>query len=155
MSSATIEQPDIAVFAPDGNLQLVVEVKSRRGVDAEWAIALRRNLYADALLPDAPYFLLASPERLFLWKRSGEAGIADAPAYEISASPVLAPYFGEIRAHLDHISGYGFEMIVAAWLTDVINSDAPPKEHPHAQWLIESGLYEIIKNGRVQFGVRA
>ena len=57
-----MKQADIAVYDPDGQLQLVVEIKNRLGASAEWAARLRHNLLVHSFIPRAPYFLLALPD---------------------------------------------------------------------------------------------
>jgi hypothetical protein len=43
--------PDFAVFSPDRQLQLVVEVKGTPRTDSNWAAKLRRNLLSHGAVP--------------------------------------------------------------------------------------------------------
>src|SRR5215831_18277134 len=73
---------DIAVYSPDGQLQLVVEAKSQQQTSREWAARFRRNLLVHDVIPPANYFLLAMPDHLYLWKDG--VNLAEAPpTYEI------------------------------------------------------------------------
>jgi hypothetical protein len=52
---------DIVAYSPDHHRVLVVECKGRKETSPQNAALLRRNLLTHALIPDAPYFLLAFP----------------------------------------------------------------------------------------------
>ena len=50
------------------------------------------------------------------------------------------------------VSGPAFELLVAAWLGDVIRSTEPPEERPDDQsWLAESGFRTAVKDGRIEY----
>lgn len=139
---------DVAVYSADGKLQLVVEIKSRPGASAEWAIRMRRNLLSHAVIPQAPYFLLALPDFFYLWTDAESVGNLAAPDYQIEASEVLAPYLSQATQSLDKLSGYGLELIVTSWLEDVVHAELRRETvGPNLQWLLDSGLYEAIRHG--------
>ena len=107
---------DIAVYGPDGQLQLVVEIKNRPGASAEWATRLRHNLLVHSFIPRAPYFLLALPDFFYLWTDAMSASSLAKPDYKIKATKILAPYLDQLTQPLNGLSGYGFEMIMTSWL---------------------------------------
>src|ERR1017187_7819118 len=60
---------DFVAYDRDGGVLLLAEAKSRHGTSQDWAAGLRRNMLAHGLLPWAKYFLIATPERMYLWKQ--------------------------------------------------------------------------------------
>jgi hypothetical protein len=154
--SAAVYHPDFVAFDPEGNALLVAEAKARTGTSASWAAKMRRNLLAHGLVPDARYFLLALPDRFYLWtdQESNRADIP--PTYEIDAGSILGPYFEKAGVTAETISGEAFELIVAAWLHGLVQRRQPEddlrRKHP---WLFESGLIESIRGGKVEHEVVA
>jgi hypothetical protein len=103
-------------------------------------------MFNHLLLPRAPFFLLALPERFFLWKNASPLE-ATPPDYEIDASLVLQPYAGNLHMPLAALSEDGFDILVRSWLDDVVNST---RLRQSDQWLAESGLYDAIKQGSIK-----
>lgn len=146
-----MKRADIMVYSPDGQLQLAVEVKNKLYAPKEWATQMHRNLLAHSMLPHTPYFLLALPDRFYLWHSpSLTAGDIDlAPQFTGEAAKVLAPLLnGSIHA-LNDISEQGLELLVTAWLGDLVRTESSRTLAPHLQWLFDSGLYESIRGGSV------
>jgi hypothetical protein len=145
------DRADIAVFSPDKNLKLVVEVKGNRGASGEWASQLRRNLLVHQAIPRSPFFLLALPDRLYLWK-NGSDSIEPRPAYFVADSaPIISGYLNEGAKEETNTTWQGLELIFANWLNLLtISNLTEEKAAPHEKWLLESGLYEAIKNGSVE-----
>ena len=145
-----MRQADIAVYDPDGQLQLVVEIKNRSGASAEWATRLRHNLLVHSFIPRAPYFLLALPDFFYLWTDALSASNLAKPNYKIKATKILAPYLNQLPWSLNDLSRYGFEMIITSWLERIVHTDLQIDEAgPNLQWLFDSGLYEAISHGSV------
>jgi hypothetical protein len=139
---------DILVTSADHTPQLVVEVKNRTGVTPEWAVRLRRNLLAHAAVPHTPFFMLALPDRFFLWK--GQHTSPDAPAdYVVDAADLLRPYAGGNGAGEGASSGYALELMISAWLHDLLRADHLEPDERLA-WLFDSGLYDAIRHGAVR-----
>ena len=109
---------DVAVYSPEGNLQLVVEIKNRSGASAEWVIQMRRNLRVHAIIPPSPYFLLVLPDFFYLWTDAVSVPDPAPPAYQIKAEEVLAPYLDQSTRVLIHSNEYSFELLVTSWLED-------------------------------------
>ncbi len=145
-----MKRADIAVYDPDGQLQLVVEIKNRPGASAEWATRLRHNLLVHSFIPRAPYFLLALPDFFYLWTEAMSASSLAKPDYKINATKILAPYLNQLPWSLNDLSRYSFEMIMTSWLERIVHIDLQPDEiDPDLQWLFDSGLYEAISHGSV------
>ncbi len=150
MSSVIAQAADIEVRAPNGELRLVVEVKKKNHSSIEWAIAYRRNLYQDALLPSSPYFLLTLADYFYLWKDADRAALTLAPDYIEPAAPLLSEYLGAKK--LEDVSSVGFEIIVESWLASIINSSFESvKAEARYRWLVDSGLHQAIAQGVLQF----
>lgn len=144
---------DVAVYGSNGQLQLVVEVKNRANVSTDWVSRIRRNLLVHKMLPNAPYFLLVLPDKLYLWENTSP--IIQTPPNFTSSTSVI---FSMATAHqvnlLDDISEYGLELLVSSWLEFIVHSDLDPTmSQDDLSWLFESGLYGAIKNGSVVAGV--
>ncbi len=140
---------DFVVHAPDDSIPLVVEAKNSGTGSPEWAAAYRRNVLAHRVVPQAPFFLLASPRHFYLWK-DAPATEAAPPDYQIDTDAVLPGYLRELSVPLDQLSGAGWEFVVAAWLDEVVGG--PPRHDLPAalrHWLVDSGLYDAVRNGRV------
>jgi hypothetical protein len=149
-------QADIAVYGPDEHVRLVAEVKAIRGASTEWAAQLRRNLLMHGFIPNAPYFLLATPDRFYLWKDGKPDQDAVPPDYEVETAKLLASYIERLGISLADLSEPGFELLVISWLHDLIDFDRSRDDaHSADHWLFDSGLYEALKHGSVVLPVGA
>jgi hypothetical protein len=145
------EPSDIAVYSSDNKLQLVVEVKNKKGATPEWATKMRKNLLAHSLLPDSPYFLLALPDRFYLWKNTGLSVDTKSPDYMEDSKMVLESYLHNSSYRLDTMSEYGLVLIINAWLDKLVNANLDLETaRPQESWLFDSGLYDAIKRGHVK-----
>jgi hypothetical protein len=128
---------DFVAYDQNGRRTLLVEVK-RRPVDKEWATEYRRNLMRGGLLGGSELFLLAGPDRLFLWAPTAPPDAP--PTYELDARVLFAPYFQRVGVQPEQIQPMAFEMLVLLWLQELANSEsasAPPD-------LLHSGLFEAV-----------
>ena len=82
---------DLALYDRSGRLAAVAEVKSRFGTSREWAAQTRRNILAHGAPSDADFFLLVTPDRLYLWKDAGTDPIGVPPTFEADTQPEFAP----------------------------------------------------------------
>lgn len=140
-------QNDIVVYDAEQRLALVVEVKSRRGTNEEWAAETRRNLLAHGLLATTPYFLLALPDRFYLWVNQSQPDAF--PDYGVDPVPLLNPFWGSVGIP-EHLSPPTFEMIIEGWLATLTWVDELPESvRENGNWLIESGLFDAIKRGHL------
>ncbi|MCI0438426.1 MAG: hypothetical protein L0177_04775 [Chloroflexi bacterium] len=140
-------RPDIAVYSPDGRIQLVVEIKTRKGVSDDWAAQLRRNLIVHSAIPRSKFFLLALPDYFYLWKEDYSPSVKP-PDYKAKSKEMLRNYLTTLDVQT--LSEPGLELIVEAWLDDLINSELDKSSlGPEWNWLFDSGLYESIKRGSI------
>ncbi len=150
-------QNDVVAYDAAGQLVLVVEVKTRRGTTGEWAAATRQLLLRDELVANAPYFLLALPDRFYLWVNHPKDDLI-APDYSIDPLPFLNPYFG-MSGIPGYLTGIDFEMIVKGWLATLTwatkSDDLPATSAASGDWLIKSGLFDAMKQGQLTSEVTA
>ena len=135
---------DFVVRSPGERVVLVVEVKNRTNATADWAAQLRRNLAEMGALPSAPYFLLALPDKFFLWTQPS-SNEAVPPDYEFDAETVLRPYAARLSFPLDDLSKAGFESLVHLWLEDLVRDGTLDRP----RWLHASGLDEQLRDAVV------
>jgi hypothetical protein len=142
---------DLLIDNRHGQLTLEVEVKSKTNVSAEWAAKFRRNIIAHGTLSKAPYFMMAFPDKFYLWANPEINQDDSAPTYQVDASKILNPYFERARVTAEEISGESLEVIIASWLDELVYIDKLPEDVKIAQpWLIESGLYDVLSRGLVE-----
>lgn len=145
---------DIAAYDRKKQLMLAVEVKNKLGASPGWATRLRHNILAHGTYSFPPYFLLALPDRFYLWKESYISGELNEPTYSIDARPLLKPYFDQVGVEFGKLSGESFELLVAAWLGEIIYAnESPEKIEESKKWLVESGLYQAIAGGSIAYEV--
>ncbi len=108
-------QADIAAYDNEGKLALVVEVKNKVGTDSEWAARMRRNILTHGLLPSVRFFLLALPDRFYLWKDKLLQHI-EKPSYEINPAPFLKSYLEKVSVNPENLSNEGFQLLIISWL---------------------------------------
>lgn len=146
---------DLALYDSNGQLTTIVEVKNKLGTSDEWAAQLRRNILAHGGYCHTAFFLLVTPDRLYLWKNAGTAPTLVPPTYEVDSQPIFAPYFNSADVDSRHVSGHAFELVVAAWLSDLVRSEEKKTEkHANGQsWLVASGFLTAVRDGRIDYEV--
>ncbi|MBA3468650.1 MAG: hypothetical protein H0T53_03300 [Herpetosiphonaceae bacterium] len=144
---------DLAAYDRHDQRVLVIEVKNKLDVTAEWAGRFRRNILAHGLYPNAQFFLFAFPDKFYLWTDSDKQDIEAEPNYTIDARPLLQPYFEQAGVTPGQISGQSFEFIVALWLGEIMHSEHLSNLRAEEQWLIDSGLHASILGGRFEHEV--
>ena len=147
---------DLVLYDRGGRLTAVAEVKNRHGTSQEWAAQTRRNILAHGSSFNADYFLLVTPDRLYLWKDTGTDPVKIPPTFEADTQSEFAPYFEKAGLDPRNISGAAFELLVSTWLGDVIRSEgAAEKFTGHRSWLTKSGFHTAVKDGRLEFEATA
>jgi hypothetical protein len=139
---------DFVAYSPDGQIALIAEAKGRTNTSRSWATRMRRNMLAHGEVPNSPFFLLALPDRLYLWKDVGNMPELVEPTYEIDATPLFQSYYATARVSPDQLTGESFELIVTSWLNELVRSGIPAEiPEPQRQLLQESGLLDAIRGG--------
>jgi len=145
---------DFIVESPDQKAQLIVEARTKRSASRGWAAELRRNLLAHRAVPVAPFFLLALPERFYLWKNAPPNEVVP-PDFEADAAEALRPYTTSLHSRLIALTENGFELLVRTWLNDLIHSNyddtnMEPLSPSVSRFLRQSGLLDSIHRGSVK-----
>ncbi|MBZ5675612.1 MAG: hypothetical protein LAP61_15330 [Acidobacteriia bacterium] len=140
---------DLVAYDQEGRVILLVEAKSRHGTSEHWAARLRRNMLSHGLLPWSKYFLIATPERMYLWKQEHPNLSEAPPGFTIDASKVLQPYFQKLHQEPSKIGPEAFELLVLTWLTDIAGSgEEKPRQDPSSAWLSE--LTGSLRQARIE-----
>jgi len=138
---------DLALYDRHGQLVALVLVKNIRGTTREWAAEYRRNLRSHAGWPPVDFFLLVTPDRLYLWEEGASASATDVVLPRVvDAGPLLGPYFDRLRSAHDSLSGPAFEFLVTGWLRDLMSfgSGEGPLE------LEKTGFPKSIRDGHLE-----
>ena len=145
---------DLGVYDSRGRLTVVAEVKAKLGTSADWAAELRRSLLDYGAFGDAEFFLIVTPDKIYLWKDAGTGLDPVLPTYVVDTESELGHYFRNIGTGPERISGHAFELLVSAWLSNVTRSpEAPEDDNRVPEWLAESGLTAAVRDGRVEYEV--
>lgn len=142
---------DLSVHDQNDQLILVVEVKAIINTSPEWVAKLRRNIFAHGTFPEAPFFLIVCPDKLYLWTNAPIQEDLVLPNYVIDAAPIFQPYFDQVGVTPTNISGQNMELIVSSWLGEIIYGEKTTMMMDESQqWLIDSGLYDALHGGNVE-----
>ncbi len=145
---------DLVVYDKNGQIAIIVEIKKKTGASVDWARKWRRNILAHGSIPDVKFFLIALPDRFYLWKDTASIPEPTTPTFDIDARPLLKPYLQKIDTPLQNISGQSFELVVSAWLTSILqNEQAFNKQNNSLNWIKTSGLFETIRGGHLKHEV--
>jgi hypothetical protein len=141
-----LQRADIAVFAADYSLQLIIEIKTKINATPDWGMQYRRNLLVHQSLPKSPFFMFVMPDQIFLWTNAS-LEVERYPDYQLKTTVV----FGQsVVTDLQDISHDALELITRSWLHLLTIADLRTEAlEPHQQWLLESGLYSAIFSGSV------
>jgi len=151
-----LQLEDLVLYHRDGRAVAVAEVKMKLGTSPQWAAQLRRNILAHGGVRPAEFFLVVTPEWVYLWENAGIEPVAVPPTYVIDARAVLKPYFDAANVQPHQIDGRAFELVVGAWLADLTRvgtTDAGLSTIPEG--LTQSHLLQAINDGRVEYAAAA
>ncbi len=150
-----MDRADAIVYDQTDQPVLVVEVKPTREASYELVEWAHEQLQAYSQAVRATYWLLAFPDRFYLWV--GEHPDHE-PDYIIDPLPFLNPFWG-MNGIPKYLSETSFEMVVEGWLATLTWADKsdelPATAAASGNWLIESGLFDALKNGRLAYEVTA
>jgi hypothetical protein len=150
-----INRADVVGFDAQGDVVLVADVKARYGASRTWAAQFRRNLLSHGLVRNARFFLIALPDRFYLWTGAPSDQTELPPTYDVDPSPFLEPYFRAAGIPPDRITGNAFELMLASWLNSLTRMEDPPASLKEQSWLFESGLLDALRGGSIAYGVAA
>lgn len=141
---------DLSMYDAHGRLTAIAEVKNRLGTSGKWAAQTRRNLIAHGINGRSDFFLLITPDRLYIWKHAGPKPVEVPPTYEAEMGPTFAPYFEGAGIVPNEVSGQAFELVVAAWLGDLSRQTDKMDGNGERDWLEQSGFREAVQQGRFE-----
>jgi len=145
---------DLVIYDSTGHKVLLVEVKQKLHTKQDWAAKMRRNLLAHNFIPNTPFFLLACPDRFYLWKDAGSEPTIVEPDYVIDPSSFLRPFLKNADISSEKISHFSLEITISSWLNKLLYMPLPKGDvDDETQKLIDSGLIDAIKGGRVEYEV--
>jgi hypothetical protein len=139
---------DFVIELPGRGIQLLVEAKNTPAPSREWAGRYLRNLFAHADLPATEFFLLALRDHLYLWRHPKRE--ARPPDFEGDTATALEPYLRGLQ--LGTLNERSFELIIHAWLSDLVSGSA---ESEGLKWLKDSGLSDLVRNGTIRTQIAA
>src|SRR5882757_1584765 len=146
MSDAMALRVDIVIESPDRRRILVVECKRAQDASSQQAVRWRRNFVTHGLDSEVPYFMLAFPTGLFLWRAN--ANIGAPPDFTAPAQGVLKRYLGPIADQPGGPLEESLEIAFSTWLSDLAHGVRQPDSSSEAdQMLVESGLLEKMRGG--------
>lgn len=142
---------DLLAFGPGGDIVLVGQVKSRLGTSEAWARGFRRNMLAHGTIPRAPFFLIATPERLYLWKQDQPDQNDRPPEFTLDTRKEFQHYLGNSTRIFQSMGDGALELIVSSWLTEVAGRNPQQvKNDPSTRWLSDSGLLRTLEEARFE-----
>lgn len=142
---------DFVGYNKRGEIVLLAEAKSRTGTTDEWASQLRKNILAHGELPQARFFLIATPDRIYIWKQEGPDDAEAPPSAVVDAHEAFASYFKTLDWPASQIGPEGFEFLVRSWLTDLAGSSSTASAGgPSLHWLVESRFLDAIQGARIE-----
>jgi hypothetical protein len=140
---------DFVAYNRDDDIVLLADAKSRCGTSEDWAAGLRRNMLSHGFLPSSKFFLIATPDRIYVWKNGRPGQTAVRPEFTTDAAKVLHPYFQRLNQDPSKIGPEAFEILVLTWLNDVAGSDqSGTVEDPSLAWL--SDLAGSLREARIE-----
>ena len=149
-------RPDFVLLDRHDRLAAIIEVKAKRGTSSRWAAEFRKNLLAHEAFRQAPFFLLITPDRVYLWKETPKSAGADSPPippdYELDAKSLFRRYLEGAGLKPEDVSSQAFELIVMSWLGDLILQLPDATQPPEIE---DSGLPRAAKDGRITYPAAA
>jgi len=133
---------------------LAVEVKRKLDASPQWAAEYRRNLLAHGIAPEAPYLLMAFPDQLYLWNNNDSDPGETQPTLAIDALPIFGPYYERAGVSADRLSETSLEIIAETWLNTVLFRE-PDHLDTSERWLVDSGVYDALVGGKIEYEVAA
>ena len=141
---------DFAVYNRNRRLTAIVEVKTKLGTTPDWAARTRRNILAHGPSIDTDFFLLVTPDRLYVWKDANASTTPTLPAHEVDTQTQFQPYFQSANVDPKQVSGHAFELIVWTWLSDLTRTEDNTQHSDDSTWITQSGLRSALNGGRVE-----
>lgn len=147
-------QTDFAIFDENGQLTAIAEAKSQTNRDESWASAWLRNFSEHQTSPMPLFVLLATPETLYIWKRRSEQE-SFKPIATTDTRRLLSSYFNRPNYDTADLLKPVFEFVIGAWLDGMAHGLWEPSDDEDVRALVDTGLLEAMRNGRVTSSLAA
>jgi hypothetical protein len=141
---------DFILFRPDRRLVAAVQANGQFNTSAQWAAEFRRNLLVRGGIPPLEYFLIVTPDTVYLWQDSDVEPVVRLPDAVIPARPHLARYVDGTRVRLETVDPTIFKMIVEFWLSDLGYPVSEAAEIALANGFDGIGLIEAVRGGKME-----
>ncbi|RKG86048.1 hypothetical protein D7W82_17670 [Corallococcus sp. CA049B] len=142
---------DFTVYDRSGQAKVQADVKARLGTTREWAAGYWLNLESVDLRPRGEFFLLVTPDKLYVWAPSKVKG-RGMPTWVLDATHILGPYYERVGTGPKDIRPLAFGMLVSWWLIELTSADdSEDKRTP----LMRTGLPRAMAHGEVVRGAHA
>jgi len=149
-----IRDVDLIAYDHRGQALLLAIVKGSHNTSELWAAQYRRNILAHGTLPEAPFFLIATPARMYFWRQRDSGPEEELPQFTLDPTNELGPYFQRVGLTPEKVRGETWELIVYFWLNDIAEKgQLRAKKDPTLRWLSESGLLEALGKARIELSV--
>ena len=145
-------EADFSVFDERGQLALVAEAKNAVA-DSRWAAEWFQNYSGRQRTAPPPFVMLATPEKIYVWKRP-EKGSFSEPAV-VDAYRMLTYYLRGSKLDVASLDRSTFKFIVGAWLHHLVLGLWQPSEPDEKRAFVDSGLLELVENGRFASNIAA
>lgn len=143
-------KPEIVIYGEDYKLKLIVETKAKPETSAEWAAEFRGNFLHYRVIPRSPYFLLATPGSFFLWTDAETTDETAPPDYCVPVPSSINNYLERLKLAPDTVGKEVWGYLVKDWLSDIVDFHRSPETiEADELWLIDTGLYQAIRNGSI------
>jgi len=126
-----------------------IELKNKKSMDESFAMEFKKNVLQNNGYINAPYFLLISQEKGFLWKNVN-SDIDEPPTLSFNMKEVMEKYMPDKEIHW--LKKTELELVTLKWLVELAYLREAP-ENTAEESLLGSGFLQAIKGGSVQMGV--
>jgi len=113
------------------------------------AVALRRHYLEHGSLFQAPFFLLVSQDKGYLWNQQGSGTGNLDPIAELPMQRVTARYLPS-RNGTDRLPEEVQELVVTQWLADLTSPAGQTPEEEPERTLADAGFLQLVRGGTVE-----
>jgi hypothetical protein len=146
---------DIVGYDTDNNAILFVEIKYKFNNTKGRVIKLLQELIEKYSISNIPFIMIILPEYFYLWDEKDLESDLKNPSYCVETKPFLQPYLEQSDQDIKDVDWSGFEMIAFSILTEIFSADTISDiKDKETNWLRETGLFERLKNGRLETEVQ-
>jgi hypothetical protein len=130
----------------------LVEAKNKRGTTPDWAAQYRHNMVSHGEEGSgAEFFILATPDRLYIWQGTAYDPDLIQPTYVVDARPIFGPYYETAGRSPEAAGSNAFRLVVLDWMSGLTRLTEPTAAADGQSWLIDSGLLSRVQDGRISY----